>query len=144
MAISVTLTNTAINSGSPVRLLCNNVLVSGTKNNVQKPNANGVAEVEVQTQSFENLKYVIQGLNITGVAGTLTFDDIKILYKQKYDGTNASVLNISYGNDISVTSLSGATDIPVVMTEGFTVPFNVKTIRNAAIQVGSITFRETA
>lgn len=143
MTISVLLTNTEINSGTPVRLLCTNVTVSGTKNNVQKPNANGDAEVEVQTQSYENLKYTIQGLNVTGDSDTLVYDDIKILYKQKYNGSNNSILNVTYGNGLVLSSLTGATDIPVVLTEGFSLPFNVSAIKNAAIQVGNIAFRET-
>ncbi len=143
ISASILLTNTAINSGSPVKLLCNGITPSGNKNNVQKPDANGDALVEVQTQSYENLKYTILGLNITGQAGTLTYNDILTLYTQKYNGSNYSTLNVTYGDGSVLNGLSGSTDIKVIMEGQFNMPFNVTQVKNAAIPKGSITFRET-
>ena len=83
----VTITHPDINSGNSVRILCNGVTVSGNKNVDSTPNANiGTGPVEVQTQSFENLTYNINGINYTEESGTLTWDNVLTLYKSKYTG----------------------------------------------------------
>jgi len=112
---TVLLTNTAINSGSPVRVLCKTAAVSGTKNTQQKPDANGSDMVEVQTQSYENFKYVLSNTYFTGATDTLTWDDVITLYKQKYSGSNYSTLHIKYGTSSVLNGLSESTDIKVVL-----------------------------
>lgn len=139
----VKITHPDINSGSPVYILCNNVTVSGTKKLDTTPNVNiQDGPVEVQTQSFENLNYSINGIHFTGESGTLTWLDLLTLYKSKYDGTNPAVLNVSYGTNVILSGLSASTDINVVL-KSLNFPLSTADSKNAYQPIGTISFVET-
>ncbi len=139
---NVLLTHTAINAGSPVRVLSDAVTVSGKRNLNREPNANIFAPVEVQTQSYENFKYVVNGIRFTEETGTLTWEHVVSLYKDAYNGNNPIILNVTYGFDKTLSGLSNSTDINVVL-ETPTLPINVKITKDGYIPVGSLTFVET-
>ena len=136
------LTHTAVNGGTPVRIMCDSITPSGTKNNNKKPNANGQSMPEVQTQTYENLKYLLGGVHYTGVANQLAYTDILALYTSKYNGSNAAVLNITYGDGLVLPGLSGSTDIDVIL-DIFSLPISAKDSKNGKLPVGSLTFSET-
>ena len=138
---TVTLTHEDINSGNPVTVLCNNIVIGGKKNVISTPDANGDGIVEAQTQSIENFTYVLSGINYTGAANTLTWDNVITLYKSKYDGTNYITLNVTYGST-GLKGLEESTDIKVVV-ESLSLPISTVDTRNAYIPVGTITLRET-
>ena len=139
---SIYLTNTDINLGTPVKVLCNTVTVSGIKNNQKKPDANGADIVEVQTQSYENFKYTLTGAYFTGEANTLTWDDVIILYKQRYDGTNYTTLNINYGTSNTLNGLSASTDIKVVLNTP-SLSLSTSASKDAYRPQATLTFTET-
>lgn len=139
---SVLLTHTGINSGAAVRVLCSGVKLSGIKNNNKKPNANANSMAEVQTQTYENLKYLVDGIKFTGEANVLSFADILVLYKELYNGSNAATLNVTYGNNTVLSGLAESTDISVIM-DTFNFPIDVKTSKDGYLPVGSIVFTET-
>ena len=69
-----------------------------------------------------------------------------ILYKKKYDGTNYSVLNISYGatgSETDLNGLGGSTDIKVII-ETPNLPISVTDSNHGKMPIGSLTFTETA
>lgn len=142
----VLLTHTAINSGTAVRVLCNKITPSGTKNIIAKPNATGEELVEIQTQSFENPVYKIDGIHFTDESNILTYANILTLYKARYNGSNAITLNVTYGGD-SAKSLVAAcdttsTDISVIM-KTYNCPIDVTDSKDGYMPIGSITLQET-
>jgi len=137
----VTLTHADI--GTDVKVLCNNVLVSGNKNNDSKPDIASDTLTEVQTQSFENPKYVLSNINITGDSGSLTYTHILNLYKLRYIGTNPVVLKIQYGAGTTVPSLTESTSGINVVLDSFSVNFDTKETKNAYIPTATLTFKET-
>ena len=101
----------------------------------------------VQTQSFENLKYVVNGIRFTNELNTLTWNDVLTLYEAKYNGSNAITLNIGYadystGNITYVNGLAASTDIDVIL-ETATLPISVSDSKDGRLPVGSLTFVET-
>jgi len=149
-----------INSGNPVRIMCNNVSVSGKKNNIVKPNANLGVFAEVQTQSVENLKYTISGIDFVPYTVSLTdennvainpftYNHMITLYKVKFAGLDDATypqakLNVIYGNAINLVAGSdlSTTDIPVVLeTPGFNI--SAQNTDKGYMPNGSITFVET-
>ena len=137
------LTHTDINGGTPVKIRANAVKISGKKNLSRTPDVNSDDQTEVQTQSFENLSYTCTGVNFTGTANTLTWNDVLTLYKLKYDGTNYATLNITYGSSDVVTGLSTSTDIQVVLDPP-TVYVNTKATKDGASPMATLVFVETA
>ena len=140
---SITLTHEDINSGNPVTVKGARLTISGKKNNVSNPRANGDAMVEVQTQSYENFKYTLNGIHYTGASGILSWDDVITLYKVKYDGTNPITLNVTYGSSTILNGLSESTDITVVL-DSLSLPIDQTDTRDGYMPIGSLTFVETA
>lgn len=140
--VSVLLTNTAINSGNPVTVYCDVITISGDKNNNKTANANGESMSEIHTQSYENPKYVMSGIHFTGTSGTLSFDDVLTLYTQRYNGSNATVLNVTYGDNVVLSGLSGSSDIDVIMDD-FSLPISARDSKDGKLPIGRITFTET-
>lgn len=145
----VQLTHPDINSGSPVRVLCDKVTVTGSRNSQKNPNANpansGLFElVEVQTQSVENPSLTISGIHYTGTSGTLTWDDVIILYETPYDGTasTTTTLNVTYGDSTALKLLAGTSDIKVVL-DTFNLPIDARDTDKAKLPIGTLTFIET-
>jgi hypothetical protein len=148
MAARITLAHPSINSGNPVNVFCNQVTVSGKDNITDDPYVNGVQQSEIHTQSFENLKYSIQGINFTGAAASLAYTDVLTIYKNRYDTTAATTCKLrvvyGYGTAKTLVGVDGTTmDIKVVM-EGFNFPIDAKNTKEGYMPVGSITFVETA
>lgn len=131
------------------------ITVSGKKNNEDKPSANVLGPIEVQTNSVENLKLSIQGVHfipadLTSDSSTaLTWEDILTIYRARYDGTNPVYLNVVYGSGISEATLSAVTsegssitDIPCVLDD-FNFPISVVDSREGYLPVGTLKFTET-
>ena len=146
VSTNVSLTHTAINSGDSVRVLCNKVTASGTKNNIATPNATGTDLVQVQTQSFENPVYKMDGIHYKNESGILTYADVLTLYKSQYNGSNAITLNVTYGGDSPVSLVSASdtvsTDISVIL-KSFNLPIDVTNSKDSYMPVGTLTFQET-
>jgi hypothetical protein len=141
----VKITHEDINSGNPVTVLCNSLTVSGNKTTDSTPDVNiQDGPVEVQTQSFENLNFNINGIHFTGDSNTLTWLDLLTLYKSKYDGTNAITLNVVYGlsNEKVLSGLSASSDISCVL-KTISFPISVVESKNGYLPVGNITLIET-
>lgn len=158
-AVQVTLTHPSINGGVAVRVLCDSVRVGGKKNLVSDPNANNDGtQVEVQTQSPENLTYAVRGIRFTNVANTFTYAQLLTLYRHKYDGTTsgangAVILNVTYGGNDANGKLSGtqnlvgfdgATTNIRVELQDFSFPIDVTQSRNGYIPIADMTLRETS
>lgn len=145
---TVTLTSSAL-TGSPVIIRCNTVLVGMKKNNSVKPIENGTAQAEVSTMGFDNCTYSIQGVTITGEAGTLTYKNLLELLKLQYDGTNAPTLTVRYGKgnataiDRFDTDLSIDTDPVKVILQNANVTFDAKETVGAHKPSATLVFVET-
>lgn len=106
--------------GTDYKVLCTSVGVGYSPKVEAKPNANWIYPVQAQTLSLENPIYTLKQVMITEEAGTLPSSTIKeILTDQSAEVT----IKIDYGVTVNKywTSLSGATEIPVVMK-----PFSVR------------------
>ena len=139
----VTILTLAHSTIGTVDVFANSVTVSGKKNNIVKPRVNGDDLAYVQTQSYENLKYIISGVNFTGVAGSFAYTDLLELYKVKYDGTNPIIMRVVYGNNITLPNLSEATTGIYVMLDDFSFPIDVTATKDGYIPKASLTFTET-
>ena len=126
-----------------IKLLGQTVTPSGKKNLDVSPSANIDGPVKVQTQSYENLNFNIQGIHLTEDSGTLTFDNILTLYRHRFDNTNPAYLEVTYGDTKTLKGSDGTTTkIPVVL-ESFNMPLSASDSKNAYMPVGSLTFKET-
>jgi hypothetical protein len=154
MTTSLTLTHPSINSGVAVAVKCTTCTVSGKKNNVRNPDANSVtSQVEVQTQSTENLKIVLSGVHFTGTANTLTYAHLLTLYRLRYGGSGAvaseqaATLNVTYGKPGSTTTLTGFDGVTTsikVLLDDFSFPINMTETKDGYMPIGTITLIETA
>jgi len=126
-----------------VQVLANTVVISGNRNVITKAETNGSQLAQAQTQSFDNPKYVIQGIKITNTSGTLTYNDILKLYKEKYDGTNPIILKIVYGSGLVVPALSESTTGISVVLDDYNITYDTKDSKDAYIPEMSLTFTET-
>ena len=132
------------------RVLCDQVLVGGTKSVVSKPNANVDGPIEAQTLAYENLRLTLQGVHFPFTTADLAdttifhYSDALTMYKSKYTGANAYTLIVVLGKDVDYTlaGLSSTAGIPVVM-ESFNLPLSAKASKNAYMPSGSLTLRET-
>lgn len=132
------------------KVLCQTVQV-GWKNNVTaKPKVNGGTVVEAQTHSFENPTYTLQGVQLTEESGTLTYQALLQMAKNRYDGTNKVLLTVDYGVNTTkplVGSNGTSTNIPVVIT-GFSFPINASDTYSGSnsfyLPALTITLQETA
>lgn len=141
MAI-LTIQDDDIDSGNEVKILSNDIVLSGNKNNSKQPNTNTVI-TEIQTNTHENLSYNITNIYVTGEDGTFTWEHAMILYKKQYDGTNYSTLHIEYSEDTEVTGLNGSSDIRVVM-DSVRFKINVADSKDGYLPMITMTFSETA
>ena len=129
---------------------CSNITIGWKSNTVAKANANGTEAVEVQTQSFENPSYSLQGVGLIEGAGNLTYAILLDMAKNKYNGSNGITLTVDYGvggTDLLVGSDGTTTDIPVVI-KSFNFPIDTKEYDDDGtrrhILTGSIMLMETA
>ena len=144
----MTITTTVTLGG--FRVLCDQVVVGGTKKTNSKPNANIDGPVEVQTLAFENLKISLQGVHFPTTTAdladttTLGYSDLLTMYKSKYTGSNSYLLVVTFGKDVAYTleGLDSTAGIPVVV-ENFSLPIDAKASKNAYMPTGSISLRET-
>ena len=143
----VTITHPAITGVK--RIYCDTVRPSGKKNLGHDPEANVKGPSEVHTQTYENIKFIIQGIKFTQDSDALTWGDVLKLYRAKYNGENPAILNVSYGygsNERDLFTISPEdvelTDMPCIL-ESFDYPINVRETREGYIPTGSITLMET-
>jgi len=162
MGAIITITSSAL-TGSPIRILCSGVTVGIKKNNTTKPIENGTDIAEVQTQSFNNPTYSIQGLMLADALSSaeklkieptktlMTYSHLLELMALAYDGTNAPTLTITYGRADSNRSVTSATlpqwdktagPIPVILDQA-NVNIDTKDSLEGYFPMGSITFVET-
>jgi hypothetical protein len=131
-----------------VKIYCNSVTPDWRNNIDVKPNANGTSAVEVNTLSFENPKYQINGIHfILADTNSLQFSQLQTLSKIKYDGTNAPVLKVHYGNspnDTDLVASDGVTTNIKVIVENWTFPIDVTQSKNGYMPIINLTLRETA
>lgn len=138
-------------------IFCTGVRVAWNNNNVSKPNANGTTAVNVQTQSFENPIYTLQGVHLTNEAlessDTITYNDLLTLAKVRYDGTSSTAIELTFtfsnsGTTETLIGSDGSSPIKVVV-DSFNFPFIADTeyddgTNEYYIPIGTITLRETA
>lgn len=132
--------NTGTSTYDSYNIYASSIQVSFKNNNTSKPNANGGSATTVQTQSFDNPMYSLQGVLINNDSGTLTY--AKLLEAAKYrSATNPLLLLVNYGTDL-VASDGTSTAIPVVVNS---YNFPLTTDKSEGYNVGgvTITFMET-
>jgi len=119
------------------------ITVGGQANTSNNPTANGTEVAEVQTLSFSNPIYNIQGVHFTGVAGTLTYVALLNMLKHKYTGSNAITLQVQYGDSTNLVASDGTTtSIPVVI-KNFSFPIKTSDTKDGYMPVASIQLLET-
>jgi len=142
MAAKVTITQASINSGNPITIYCDAVQVSGKRTVEAKPYANIGGPVEAQTLAFENPRYALRGIRFSPDLTTLTYEQVISLYKLKYNGTNAPVLSVTYGNRTLKGVNGTSTNIKVIL-ESFDYPVDARDSRDGYLPTGSLVFIET-
>jgi len=129
-----------------VKVYCNQVTTSWRNNTDKKPNANGTTAVEINTKSFENPTYRLQGVHFKlSDTTSLQYAQLISLSKLKYDGTNAPVLKVNYGSGTGynlVGSDGTSTSIKVII-DSWDFPLDVSSSLNANVPIGSISLTET-
>ena len=129
--------------GTTYTVQATSVTVGGQANIVTTPDANGTEVTEVQTLSFANPIYNIQGVHFTGVADTLTYSALLDMLKHKYDGTNAITLQVRYGEDVDLVGSDGTTTSIPVVVKNFNFPITTKDSKDGYMPVASIQLVET-
>ena len=119
------------------------VTVGAQANITSNPDANGTGVTEVQTLSFNNLMYNIQGVHFTGTANTLTYVALLNMLKHKYDGTNAITLQVQYGDGTDLVGSDGTTTSIPVVVKNFNFPIKTDDSRDGYMPVASIQLVET-
>lgn len=131
-----------------VKVYCNSVIPDYRNNIDVKPNANGTTAAEVNTLSFENPKYMLNGIHfLLADTTSLQFSQLLTLLKLKYDGSNAPVLKVHYGttpNDTDLVASDGVTTSIKVIVENFSFPIDVTQSKNGYMPIVNLTLRETA
>lgn len=139
--------NTTTSSYDSYKVDCTSVSESWKNNLIATPNANGGSAVKVQTQSFDNFIYALQGVIITGRTGSLTRTALLQALKWRNDTYPLLLsVDIAGGNAASaewITSSDGVTtEIPVTIAS-VNMPYTIDHSNNIRIGNGTITFRET-
>jgi len=123
----------------------------GYKVDVTAPSyANGGAVSEVQTQTFSNPSFSLQGVVITERTSTqISYDTLRELATRQYNPASKYLtLKVDYGNDSSVLlpDSAGETSGIRVVISGFNVSLGQSryTGNNKQVGTGTITFIETA
>ena len=126
---------------------CDNVTVSWKNNNDSKPNANGTAAADVNTQSFENPDYTLNNVRfLLANTSSLQYSHLLKLSKIKYDGTNAPILQVHYGKSGSEVNLVASDEVSTnikVLVENWGFPIDVKQTVNGYMPIVNIKFKET-
>jgi hypothetical protein len=135
MAI-VELTHPSVNGGSAVRVLCDAILISGSRTLNKTPYING-GLVDVQPVTYNVPSIGLQNIHFTGQSGTLLISDIDTLYTSKV----AAILNIKYGTNTDL-SVSGVTDINCFV-ENFSTNLSTSTTKEAYQPSGNLTLVQT-
>ena len=130
------------------QVLCSAVQYSGSRAIDSKPTVNGdvlrINEmVEVLTQSAENPKIALKGITYTGADGTLTIQDVLTLYKQRYNGNNATTLYIVYGDSDVLPNYYGETNGISCVLQPFNITLSTRDSRHGYRPTGDLTFVET-
>lgn len=131
------------------RVDCSSVQVGFNNKVLAKPSANGGSVVEVQKQSFENPIYVLQGVLMSEISGTLTYD--KLLEYAKLDTTGDGdylVLEVDYLDSSSGATLPDSAGVKngiKGVIRSYNVNIGLDTIADTSFRAGrgSITFIES-
>jgi hypothetical protein len=128
---------------------CNNVAVGWKNNNSGKPYVDNTTPYEVQTNTFDNPTYSIQGVQLVGSTGSLTYAALLSMSKSKYIGTNPIYLKFYIGMDGTITQVPDSTG--TTGTDGIKVildSWNMNVVHQESaegkIPTLTLTFRETA
>lgn len=149
--VTITLTSSDL-SPSVVRILASSISVGMKKNNTTFPIENGTNLAEVETNSFNNPTYSIQGVKLTGEANSLTYNHVLTLLAHDFNGTNAPTLTITYGRGSNTTlshlkyvsgDLTPTSEAIPVILESANFNFDAKDSVGAYQPQGSLTFIET-
>jgi hypothetical protein len=147
MAALIQLTHPDINGNSPVRVYCDTVVIGGKKNLIDEPYANGTSQVEIQTQTFENLTYNFSNVHMVNTShmaitsSSLTYGQLLALYRAKYSGSNPILLNIT--TTTSIAGVDGSTTNIKTVLKDFTMPLSAIESKNAYMPVFSFSLVET-
>lgn len=133
--------------GNPYYLRASNVTVTGKKNNTMKPSLGTLNNtVPINTESIENLKINVSGVSIVGNhTDDFEYEDILLMYQQKYDGSNYITLDLVYGNGINQKHLSGVATVDTVkvVLESFSIVFDAQDSKDGYIPKANLVFVET-
>lgn len=143
----MTATITITFGGTTYSAFCRRLIVSGKTNTDAKPDVNGADAVSVQTLSYENPKYVFDGVELTGTARAgetaLTYAKVLDIYRNRYDGTNGVTVSCIYGTSTNLVGVDGTTtNIPVVLSD-YSLPLDAKDSKDAELPSMKLTFMET-
>lgn len=146
---TLTITHSSLTPTTKV-IQCSGIQIAGKRTVDNQPNANIDGPTEVQVLAFENqeiaLRQVMFDTRAQATDSTLfTDEDLLTLIKLKYDGTNAPILNITYGiaGAKTVKSLSGSANIPVILSS-YNYPVDMNDSRDGYMPTGSLSFTETS
>lgn len=135
--------------GTEYKVYCNNVSVGWKNTNNGKPYVNQTTPYSVQTSSFDNPTYSIQGVQLTGASGSLTYAALLTMSKIKYTGSNPIYLKFYIGVDNVLTQVPDSTG--TTGTDGIKVildSWNMVVVHNDSAEGKipglTLTFRETA
>jgi hypothetical protein len=143
MAPSITLTSTAFSGASTRKVYASALRVSHKKNNTVAPLENGTAAAYVQTNSYENPRYVLDNVMLQSDTGYLTYTDVLTLLRTKYGVTNAPTITIAYGTASTLVGVDGTTTAIKVILDSADFSFDTRDSKDARLPVGTLTFIET-
>ena len=133
-------------SGDEYRIFCSNVKLSGKRAVDVKPYANADGPVAAQTLAYENVKYIISGIDWVNTTIGLNYTRLMNMYKTGYNGANKTLLYVYLGdnNTTPFPDMDGGTSgIPVIL-ESFTMNMDAKESKDAYMPSLTMTFTETA
>lgn len=143
MTASVTLAFSNFITAPTVAVRCNNVLVGGKKNISANPLENGNDVAKIVTKSYDNMRYTLQGVHVLQESSTIQYKDVLAMLRTKYDGTNAPILRVTYGDSTSLVATDGSTTAIPVILESFSFPIDANDSKDGYMPVMTLNFIET-
>lgn len=135
-------------SGTSYNVYCNNISIGWKNNNSGKPYVNNTTPYSVQTNTFDNPIYTVQGVQLVGSSGSLTYAALLTMSKVQYTGSNPIYLKFYTGVDGVLTQVPDSTG--TTGTDGIKVildSWNMNVVHNDSaegkIPTVTLTFRET-
>lgn len=117
------------------------ITIGGRKNVLRQPLENGTALARVQTQSYENPTYSLNGVVVDlSNTNSIQYKDVLSLYTMKYDGTNAPVLRAKYNTNNSITDTdTTTTDVPIIL-ESYNFPIDMRDSKDGYRPTATLNF----